>query len=184
MDFLLLLDCCCAAVAGRGVVVGGGRVELMAATSGGGISNSRLDGKTFTMHWCEAFEEFLKCAQSFTCNDIETLINSSINLAQYPATFVVHEGWGIPITFHSPSHSTSVIPSACSGQTVITAFHVVEDLGDKTLQGLLNFLGSSPVEITVLATLPIRSTLLLLQVPVHLQEMLFLPQVTLILADA
>jgi len=183
LDVLLVLDCCCAAVAGRGMVTSGERVELMAATSGGGISNSRLDGKTFTQHWCQAFEKFLESGQPFCCNDIETTINSTVTLEQYPATFVLREGWGVPVTFRALPSSTTLIPSALTGQTVITALHVVESPDTKSMELLINYLQNAPIRITVLATLPISSTLLLLRVPVYLQEMLVLPRVSLILTD-
>src|SRR5260370_1331176 len=60
LDILIVLDCCCAAIAGRGRLFGGKRVELMAATSPGGLSNSREDHPelTFTQRWCTSFENF------------------------------------------------------------------------------------------------------------------------------
>jgi hypothetical protein len=178
LDVLLVLDCCCAAVAGRGRVTSGERVELMAATSGGGISNSRKDGKTFTQHWCLAFDKFLERGQPFCCNDIETTINSNFTLEQYPATFVLREGWGVPVTFRALPSSTTLIPSALTGQTVITALHIAENPGSESMERLIDYLQNAPVQITVLATLPISSTLLLLRVPVYLQEMLVLPRVS------
>lgn len=78
-NVLILLDCCCAAVARRGTI-SRERVELMAATASGGISNSRQDGKNFTQHWCQAFEELPTVGQPFDCDDIKTTINSIYNL--------------------------------------------------------------------------------------------------------
>ena len=48
---------------------------------------------------------------------------------------------------------------------------------------LIEYLQNAPADITILAALPISSTLLLLRVPVYLQEMLELPRVALILTD-
>jgi len=182
LDILLLLDCCCAAIAGRGPATNGERVELMAATSGGGLSNSRLDGKTFTQHWCQAFDMFLERKQPFCCNDIEIAINSDFNLEQFPATFVLCDGWGVPITFRAPPLSTTSAPEVTT-KTVITALHVVESPGSNAMDLLIEYLQNAPADITILAALPISSTLLLLRVPVYLQEMLELPRVALILTD-
>jgi len=182
LDVLLLLDCCCAAVAGRGMV-NGGRMELMAATSGGGISNSRVDGDTFTQYWCRAFNNFMVLNQPFSCSDIESNINSNFDLEQFPATFVLREGWGVPITFLSSPSSKTLTPTALTSRTVITALHIVESPGSDSMNDLIQYLQNCPAEITVLAALKISSTLLLLQVPEYLQEMLVLPQVCLILTD-
>lgn len=70
LDVLLVMDSCCAAIAGRGGKAKGMRVELMAATTRKGISNSRVDGQTFTQHWCEAFTKLLGIRKPFTCDDI------------------------------------------------------------------------------------------------------------------
>lgn len=182
LDVLILLDCCCAAIAGRGRLISGKRVELMAATSTGGISNSRKDGKTFTEHWCIAFDNILELGQPFDCTDIAKSINSHYNLEQYPATFVLREGWGVPITFQAPASSTTLTP-AYPSQSIITALHIVENADSDALQQLISYLQNAPVPITIIATLPISSTLLLLRVPVYLQEMLVLPRVSLILTD-
>ena len=45
LDVPLVMDSCCAAIAGRGGKVRGARMELMAATSRKGLSNSRKDGR-------------------------------------------------------------------------------------------------------------------------------------------
>ena len=184
LDILILLDCCCAATAGRGKVARGERVELMAATSGGGISNSRLDGTTFTQHWCQAFDGLLERGGSFTCDDILSTINEECHLDQYPATFVLREGWGIPVTFRALLASTSALTSN-PPRTVIAAIHLVENPQSTTMNALIDYLQDAPgyLKITVLAALPVSSTLLLLRVPLVLQQMLVLPQVTFIFVD-
>ena len=186
LDILILLDCCCTAAAERATATAGAgaRVELMTTTSAGGLSNSRLDGKTFTKHWCEAFEEFLTIGQPFNCCQIKSAINSNYNLEKCPATFALREGWGVPITFRAPPHSTTVAPTAAlATQTVITALHVVEKPDSESLDLLIQYLRNALVEITVVAALPIPSTgtLLLLRIPLYLQEMLVLPRVSFIL---
>jgi hypothetical protein len=181
LDVLLLLDCCCSSMAGRGKGHIGERMELMAATSTGGLSNSRKDGKTFTQHWCAAFDRFMELKKPFTCNDIESAINAHYDLVQCPATFVLREGWGVPITFLAHPHSTT--SAGLNTQTVIAALHVEENPASDSLKKLVDYLENAPVPITVLASLPVSSTLLLLRVPVYLQEMLVLPQVALLLTD-
>lgn len=182
LDILLLLDCCCAAVAGRGSDTIGQRMELMAATSSSGLSNSRQDqGKTFTQYWCEAFDQFFEVGLPFDCTDIEKVINANFNLEQFPATFVLREGWGVPIKFIAVPHST--VSTGLSDRTIVMAFHLNEDPGSNSLQHLIEYLEKAPVPITVVASLPISSTLLLVRVPVYLQEFLVLPQV-LVLTDA
>ena len=182
LDVLLLMDCCCASIAGRGRIKGA-RVELMAATSASGISNTREDGDTFTQHWCRAFNQLFALNQPFNCDDLVSCINSHTNLEQFPATFVLREGWGVPISFCAPSNSIQPTIAALTTQTVITAFHIEEDPNSDALLHLIEYLQKAPVSITVLATLPISSTLLLLRVPVFLQELLVLPRVALILTD-
>ena len=44
---IFVMDCCCSAIGERGRALGS-RVEFMAATAPTGISNSRMDGDTFT----------------------------------------------------------------------------------------------------------------------------------------
>lgn len=181
LDALMLLDCCSASIAGRGKIITGERVELMAATSAGGISNSRKDGETFTIHWCRSFDKLFNDGKPFGCDDIVASINANKELEQHPATFVLREGWGVPITFRAPILSTTLAPnSALHSQAVITAFHIVEDVESASLSRLIAYLESAPADfkITVLAALPIASTLLLLRVPVYFQEMLELPHVT------
>jgi hypothetical protein len=183
LDILMVLDCCCAAIAGRGNQIIGERVELMAATSDGGLSNQRVDGPTFTMNWCAAFDKFFDAGKPFSCDEIVEEVNSTINLEQYSAIFVVREGWGIPITFRTNPQKIALPSLLSSPQTVITALHVVENPGSTNLQILIKYLEKAPVPITVLASLPMESTLLLLRVPAYLQEMLVLPRVALFLVD-
>ena len=177
LDILIVLDCCCAAIAGRGSLTGGKRVELMAATSAGGLSNSREDHPelTFTQRWCTAFEKFLDLEHPFDCDDLKKAINIAPGLEQFPATYILREGGGIPIKFRAlPAASTPAV------ETVITALHIEENPNSLNVEDLIVFLENAPVRISVLAALPAASTLLLLHVPQILQELLKLPQVTLI----
>ena len=181
LDVLILLDCCCAAIAGRGNVVGGSRVELMAATSPNGISNLREDipGRTFTEHWCEAFEKLLAVRKPFNCDDIRNTINSYHDLEQYPAIFIVWEGWGLPVTFRASPDAVTKAPPC---RTIIAALHIKEDCDSDSLKSLITYLEKAPegIGIRVLAALPAASTLLLLRVPKVLQELLELPLVGII----
>ena len=176
LDVLIVLDCCCAAIAGRGTVIGGSRVELMAATSPNGISNSREDrpGRTFTEHWCEAFKAHLAVGKPFNCDDIRKTINSDHDLEQFPATYIVREGWGLPITFRASPDTVTKAPPC---RTVIAALHIKEDCDSVSLKSLITYLEKAPegIGIRVLAALPSASTLLLLCVPKVLQALLELP---------
>jgi hypothetical protein len=174
LDILILLDCCCASTAGRGMdTIIGERLELMAATSRGGISNLRRDGKTFTQNWCEAFETFLDLRKPFNCNDLLKFINKDAELEQFPAAFVLQEGWGVPITFCALGGSSTLPPNYT--MTVLTALHLVKDPKSDTINHLIRYLESCPVGISVLAAVPTSSTFLLLRIPLYLQEMLYLP---------
>ncbi|KIL66092.1 hypothetical protein M378DRAFT_430054 [Amanita muscaria Koide BX008] len=186
LDVLLVMDSCCAAIAGRGGKVKGARVELMAATARKGISNSGKDGRTFTQHWCEAFTKLLEIGKPFTCDDIiKDITPRDSELEQFPSMFVLREGWDLPITFClHPGPIESTLPAAVTSQTVIMAFHVEENPDSRPLKQLIEYLNKAPVPITVLAVLPTSSTLLLLRVPVFLQELLVLPQVAFILTDS
>ena len=125
LDVLLMMDSCCAAIAGRGGKAKGARVELMAATACKGVSNLRRDGRTFTQHWCEAFTKLLGVRNPFTCDDIIKDITPDSELEQFPSTFILCEGWDLPITFRlHPSPIKSTFPAAITFQTVVTAFHV------------------------------------------------------------
>jgi hypothetical protein len=123
LDVLFVMDSCCAAIAGRGAKAKGARVELVAATARKGISNSREDGRTFTQHWCEAFTKLLEIGTPFTCDDIIKYITPDSEPEQFPSTFVLHEGWDLPITFRlHPGPIESV-----TSRTVVTALHVKEN---------------------------------------------------------
>jgi Caspase domain len=181
LDILILLDCCCSAIAGRGKAILGERVELMAATSPSGMSNSRLDGNTFTEHWCNAFDTFLGLKQPFNCNQIRDHINTNRDLAQYPAIFVLRDGrWDIPITFRALPSSTTP-PSGLCAQSIITAFHLQENPNSAVVNALIVYLEGAPIPMSVLAALHVSSTLLLLHVPAYLQEILALPRISLIM---
>ena len=67
---------------------------------------------------------------------------------------------------------------------VVTAFHIKEDPNSPSLKQLIDHLNKVPVPIMVLAVLPTSSTLLLLCIPMFLQELLVLPQVTFMLTDS
>jgi hypothetical protein len=82
IDILFVMDCCHSAIAGRGGKVGA-RVELMAATSPNGISNSRKDGYTFTQYFCDPFRKLLNIGEKFTCADIMSEINAHPKQDQY-----------------------------------------------------------------------------------------------------
>jgi hypothetical protein len=185
LDILLMMDSCCAAIAGRGGNASGSRVELVAATARKGISNSRKDGRTFTQHWCEAFNKLLAIGNPFTCNDINNDIIPDAELEQFPSTFVLREGWDLPITFRlHPGLIESSLPAAVTSRMVVTAFHIEEDPNSLPLTRLVDYLEKAPVPITVIAVLPTSSTLLLLSIPLLLQELLILPRVAFLLTDS
>ena len=185
LDVLLVVDSCCAAIAGRGRNAKGTRVELMAATARKGISNSRKDGRTFTQHWCEAFTRRLEMGKPFTCADIVKDIIPDSELEKFPSMFVLREGWDLPITFSPhPSPIASTLPAAVTSRAVITTFHIEENPDSAPLEKLIKYLDEAPMKVTVLAVLPTSSsTLLLLRVPVFLEELLGLPRLALVLTD-
>lgn len=179
LDVLLVLDSCHAAISGRGPkATKGARVELMAATAPGGISNSRKDGRTFTEYWCSAFSKLLEGGAPFTCEDLCRDINSVGQLEQFPAIYVLREGWDVPITFRVHPGQTEPLPVTVTSRTVITALHIEENPDSDPLKHLIDYLKAAPVPITIIAVLPTSSTLLLLQIPLFLQELLPIPQVT------
>jgi hypothetical protein len=139
-------------------------------------------GKTFTQYWCAAFDKFLGEGRPFNCSDIKTYINSDPKLEQFPATFVLRNGCGVPIKFMAPSYSTAL--TGLSNKTIITAFHIEENPDSDAMKRLVAYLKNSPVPITILATVPAASTLLVLRIPLYLQELLILPRVALVLLDA
>jgi hypothetical protein len=150
LDALLVIDSCCAGIAGRGGKAKGARVELMAAIARKGISNSRKDGLTFTQHWCEAFTKRLEMGQPFTCDDIITDITPNSELEQFPSTFVLREGWNLPITFRPRPSPIASLPAS---RTVVTAFQIEENPDSAPLKKLINYLDKAPVKVTVLAVL-------------------------------
>jgi hypothetical protein len=139
---------------------------------------------TFTQHWCNAFTRRLDMGKPFTCDDILKDITPDTELEQFPSAFVLHEGWELPITFQPhPSPIASTLPAAVTSRTVVTAFHIEENPDSAAMKKLIEYLHRAPAGVTVLAVLPTNSTLLLLRISVFLQELLVLPQVTLILKD-
>jgi hypothetical protein len=186
LDVLLVMDCCCASVVGRQAddnTPKGARVELMAATSPKGISNSRDDGDTFTEHWCAAFTSLLESGMAFTCTDIIGVINSHSSLEQFPRSFILREGWDIAITFRSDPAATPRLPAAMTTRTIITAFHLQEDPEADSMKKLIKYLENAPIPLTVIAALPVSSTLLVLHVPAFFQELLGLPRISICLAN-
>jgi hypothetical protein len=182
LDVLLVIDCCCANIARQGGKAKGSRVELMATK---GISNSRQDGRTLTQHWCAAFTKLLETGNPFTCDDIIKDITPDSELEQYPFAFVLREGWDLPSTFRlHPGPIESTLPAAVTPRTVVTVFHVEENPNSPPLKQLTDYLNKAPVPITVLAALPTSSTLLLLRIPMFLEELLVLPRVALLLTDS
>ena len=186
LDILLVMDSCRAAIAGRGRKAEGSRVEHVAAIARKGVSNTRKDGRTFTQHWCKAFTKLLEIGKPFTCDDIinDIIPNSELDL-QFPSTFVLREGWDLPITFcPHPGPVQSTLPAAVTSRTVVMAFHIKEDPDSSSLKQLTDHLNNALVPITVLAVLPTSSTLLLLRVPLFLHELLILPGVACLLTDS
>jgi hypothetical protein len=180
LDVLILLDCFPASLGRRSKTSIGRRVELMAATSAGGLSNSREGEETFTIYWCRSFDKLMKVGEPFDCDAIMSSINEELGLEQ-PATFVLRGGCGAPITFRAPLLSTTLAPTPQHSRTVITALHIAEDAHSESLNHLIEYLqrgAPADFRITILAALPIASTLLLLRVPVYFQEMLELPRVS------
>jgi hypothetical protein len=80
-------------------------VELMAATSPGGISNAKVDGDR-----CKAFDKLSAGGDPFTCYDIINKVNSGLKIEQYGRLFVLQEGWDLPITFRSPKDQSTLPP--------------------------------------------------------------------------
>ena len=123
--------------------------------------------------------------EPFTCDDIVKGITPDSELEQFPAMFVLREGWDLPITFRPhPSPIASTLPVAVTSRTVVTAFHIEENPESAPLKKLIKYLDEAPVKITVLAVLPTSSTLLLLRLPLFLQDLLVLPRVALLITDS
>jgi len=179
-DVLFLMDCCCAAVGGRNVRrrMKGPRVEFVAATTGRGISNSRDDGQTFTMAWCEAFRTLQSRGTPFNVEGVREEMSKQKNLAQFPAIITIFEGIDLPITFR-PRPATNLVVAPISPtlppnpvRTVIAAFHLTEDPQSEEVLQLTDFLTRSPVGVSVLAALPSKSTWLFLRMPSALKDFL------------
>lgn len=97
LDILLVMDFCRAAIPGRGMGTRGAKVELMAFAARKDVSNSKMDGRTFTQHWCKAFTKRLKIGTPFTCEDLR----EDINVDRVPSVIFLREG----CTNHLPSSS-------------------------------------------------------------------------------
>jgi hypothetical protein len=118
----------------------------------------------------------LEIRTSFTCDDIIKDITPNSELEQFPSTFVLCEGWDLLLTFClHPGPIKLTFPAAVTSRTVVVAFHVKENSNSPLLKQLINYINKLLVPITVLAVLLTFSTLLLLCIPVFLQELLVLP---------
>ena len=181
-DVLFVMDCCCAAIGGRMVRrrMKGPRVEFVAATTGRGIINSRDDGQTFTMAWCEGFNVLKDRGAPFTVDGVRGEMCKQKDLAQFPAIIIIAEGIDLPITFRPTTHGVhpgTVHPATVPAppvpvKTVIAAFHLSEDPGSQEVRHLTEYFTRSPVNVSVLAALASNSTWLLLRFPSALQDFL------------
>ncbi|KAN0081968.1 hypothetical protein V8E54_003266 [Elaphomyces granulatus] len=173
-DVLFIMDCCCSATGGRDGRLGS-RVEFMAPA---GISNSRMDGDTFTQDLCKSFEK-LSTKKQFTCFDLMEEINAGPERKQYGRVFVLQEGWNLPITFRP---KTSLLPKYPSVPatiltcTLVVTLHVKEGPTSKEFKQLVEHLKKAPVPVNILAALPTSSTLLLLLMPASLEYFLRIPR--------
>jgi hypothetical protein len=176
-DVLFLMDCCCAPAGGRNVrrKMKGLQIEFVAATTGRGISDSRDDGQTFTMAWCEAFRTLQSRGKPFNVEGVREEMSKQKNLARFPA-ITIFEGIDLPIIFR-PRPATNIVVAPTSptlppnpARTVIAAFHLTEDPQSEEVLQLIDFLTRSPVGVSVLAALPSKSTWLLLRMPSALKD--------------
>ena len=110
----------------------------------------------------------------------------SIGMKQIPSAFVLREGWDAPITFrlHPEDQIESTLPSTVTSRTVTTAIHVEENSDSPPLNQLIDYLNKAPVPIKILAVLSTSGTLLLLRIPLSLQELLIISQVTFMLINS
>ncbi|KAN0075111.1 hypothetical protein V8E54_007722 [Elaphomyces granulatus] len=172
LDVLYIMDCCCAAAGARGGSLGG-RIEFMAATSPGGISNSREDGDTFTQDLSKSFVRLAAEKKHFTTFDLMDAINGLSGIE------VLQEGWKLPVTFR-PSNSILIKNLSISAKildcTLIVAFHVIEGTSSQEFKHLVDHLEKVPVPVTIVAALPTSSTLLLLLMPSSLEHFLHVPR--------
>ena len=169
-------------VNGWGSMAKGARVESVAGTARKGVTNS--DGRTFTEHWCAAFNKLLDTGKSFTSQDIIRNINSDSELEEFPSLFVLLEGWDLPITFSlHPNTIQSSFSSVLTSQTAVTVLYVEENPDSPSVKQLIEYFNYTSVPIKVLGTLPESGTLLLLRMSVFLQELLKGSRVAFMLED-
>lgn len=169
-------------VSGWGSMAKGARIESVAGAARKGVTAS--DGRTFTEHWCAAFNKLLDAGKSFTSEDIIKNINSDSELEQFPSLFVLLEGWDLPITFSlHPSTIESSFSSVLTSQTAVTVFHVEENPDSLSVKQLIEYFNNTPVPITILGTLPVSGTLIVLRMSVFLQELLAGSRVAFMLED-
>ena len=169
-------------VNGWGSMAKGARVESVAGTARRGVTNS--DGRTFTEHWCAAFNKLLDTGKSFTSQDIVRNINSDSELEQFPSLLVLLEGWDLPITFSlHPNTIQSSFSSVLTSQTAVTVLYVEENPDSSSVKQLIEYFNYTSVPIKVLGTLPESGTLLLLRMSVFLQELLKGSRVAFMLED-
>ncbi|KAI3638081.1 hypothetical protein MIR68_003692 [Amoeboaphelidium protococcarum] len=180
LDVLMVVDSCCAAVGGRGNIVKSGRIEFIAATTETGIStNTRDDGQTFTQAFCKAVKELSASRGDYTTDDIVAKFNDErVLLAQYPRLFVQHQGKGLPISFSKAINDAVFFPSVKKPTqlpVVLVALHLAESPSDDAVSSLTDWLvARSNIPISVLAALPVNSTLLLIELPELLLDFLHL----------
>jgi len=186
LDVLFVVDSCCSPVSQGPMPAKGARVEFVAASTRQDPTNSRTasDGRTFTQHWCAAFNKLLDTGKPFVSEDINRTIDSDSRLKQFPSLFVLREGWDLPITFSSHNNAIeSSLPSELTSQTIATVFYVKEKPDSPSVKQLIEYFNNAPFPITVLGTVPVSGTLLLVSMPMFLQELLIVPGVAFLLED-
>ena len=167
----------------------GARVEFVVGGPRKDLNNPRtaLDGGTFTQHWCAAFNKLLDTGNTFVAEDINKIFNpDSSYYSRKFSLFVLREGWDLPITFSS--YNNTIEPSLASDPTVVTVFYFKENPDSPSVKQLIEYINNAPVPVTVLKTVPIQftylsGTLLLLSMPVLLQELLAGSRVAIMLED-
>ena len=186
LDVLFIVDSCYPSNSMQGVKAKGARVEFIVASMW--TTNSRMasDGRSFTQHWCAAFNKLLDTGRPFVSEDIKNNINSDPYLKPFPSLFVLREGWDLPITFSS--NNNAIEPSLPSFPMVVTGFYFKESPDSPSIKQLVEYLNNTPVPVTVLGTVPIlftylSGTLLLLSMPFMLQELLASSRVAIMLED-
>jgi hypothetical protein len=79
--------------------------------------------------------------EPFICDDIVKYITPNSELEQFPAMFVLREGWNLPVRFcPHPSPIASTLPAAVTSRTVVTAFHIEENSDSAPLKKLIKYL--------------------------------------------